>query len=163
MLVVSNTSPVSNLAIIGRLNLLHTQFGEIWIPSGVQWELGQLSHAAALIDIQHALDGGWIKLRPLREFRVARLLEATLHTGEAEAIALALEISADLILLDEKDGRATAGRAGLRVTGLLGVLLRAKHNGEIQAVKPELEALRTHARFFVEARLEKSILLAAGE
>ena len=58
--------------------------------------------------------------------QVARLLAADLDPGEAEAIALVLELSADLILLDERDGRSVAERAGLRVTGVIGVLLRAK-------------------------------------
>jgi uncharacterized protein len=73
------------------------------------------------------------------------------------------KVSADLILLDERDGRIAAERAGLRVTGLLGVLLRAKKDGHIQSVKPELELLRTRARFFVSPHLERKILDLAGE
>jgi hypothetical protein len=155
MLVASNTSPISNLAIIGRLGLLRAQFHEIWIPGAVQAELEQLSHAAALKDIKQACEDGWIRPQPLREDKIARLLEATLNPGEAEAIALASHLSADLILLDEREGRSVAERAGLRVIGLLGVLLRAKKEGQIQAVKPEVEALRTRARFFVAPRLEE--------
>jgi uncharacterized protein len=68
-----------------------------------------------------------------------------------------------LILLDERDGRIAAERAGLRVTGLLGVLLRARKDGQIQAVKPEVEALRTQARFFVSPQIERKILDLAGE
>jgi predicted nucleic acid-binding protein len=135
MLVASNTSPISNLAIIGRLNLLRSQFREIWIPRAVQAELDQLGHPAALKDIRHAIQDGWIKPRALREDKVARLLATTLDPGEAEAIALALEMSADLILVDERDGRSAAERAGLRVTGVLGVLLRAKNEGQIHIDK----------------------------
>jgi predicted nucleic acid-binding protein len=62
---VSNTSPISNLAIIGRLNLLRSQFQEIWIPSAVHAELGQLSHAAAWNEILQARYDGWIKPRSL--------------------------------------------------------------------------------------------------
>jgi len=94
---------------------------------------------------------------------VARLLKATLDPGEAEAIALALEMAADLILLDERDGRIAAERAGLRVTGLLGVLLRAKRDGQIRSVKPELDLLRSRARFFVAPHLERMFLDHAGE
>jgi predicted nucleic acid-binding protein len=97
------------------------------------------------------------------EHKVARLLAATLDPGEAEAIALALELSADLILLDERDGRSVAERAGLRVTGILGILLRAKDNGQIQSIKPEIDALRTRARFFLSARLQQKALEIAGE
>ena len=86
---------------------------------------------------------------------MARLLATTLDPGEAEAIALALEMSADLILMDERDGRSAAERAGLPVTGVLGVLLRAKNEGQIQLIKPEVDALRTRARFFLSARLQE--------
>jgi predicted nucleic acid-binding protein len=163
MLVASNTSPISNLAIIGRLNLLQSQFCEIWIPRAVQAELDQLGHPAALKDIRQAIQDGWIKPRALREDKVARLLAATLDPGEAEAIALALEMSADLILVDERDGRSAAERAGLRVTGVLGVLLRAKKEGQIPLMKPEVDALRTRARFFLSARLQEKALEIAGE
>ncbi len=163
MLVASNTSPVCNLAIIGRLNLLQTQFHEIWIPGAVRAELDQLSRAAAKKEVQQALRDGWIKPRALGDEKLARVLKLTLDPGEAETIALALEISADLVLLDERGGRSAAERAGLRVTGLLGVLLRAKRDGQIQAVKPELEALRTRARFFVSPSLHERILETAGE
>ena len=163
MLVASNTSPISNLAIIGRLNLLRSQFREIWIPGAVRSELDRLSQPAALKEIQQALHDGWIKPQALREDKVARLLAATLDPGEAGAIALALELSADLILLDERDGRSAAERAGLRVTGVLGVLLRAKNEGQIQLMKPEIEALRTQARFFLSARLQEKALEMAGE
>jgi uncharacterized protein len=163
MLVASNTSPISNLAIIGRLNLLRIQFREIWIPVAVRSELDQLSQPAASKEIQQALQDGWIRPRALREDKVARLLAAALDPGEAEAIALALELSADLILLDERDGRSAAERAGLRVTGVLGVLLRAKNDGQIQLIKPEIEALRTRARFFLSARLQEKALEIAGE
>ena len=160
MLVASNTSPISNLAIIGRLSILRSQ---IWIPGAVQSELGQLSHRAALKEIQQAIQDGWIKPRALREDKIARLLAAALDPGEAEAIALALELSADLILLDERDGRSAAERAGLRVTGVLGVLLRAKNDGQIELLRAEVEALRTRARFFLSARLQEAVLGIAGE
>jgi predicted nucleic acid-binding protein len=92
-----------------------------------------------------------------------RLLSTGLDRGEAEAIALAVELPADWILLDETDGRSAASRAGLRVTGILGVLLRAKQRGEISLLKPELTALRTQARFFISTRLENEVLQMAGE
>jgi uncharacterized protein len=163
MLVASNTSPICNLAIIGRLNLLYIQFGEIRIPGAVKNELDRLSHVNASMDVQQAVREGWIKPQALKNDTVARLLRATLDPGEAAAIALALEVSADLILLDERDGRIAAERAGLRVTGLLGVLLRAKKDGQIQAVRPEVEALRARARFFVSPGMERKVLDLAGE
>ena len=63
--------------------------------------------------------------------------------GEAEAIALATDLNADIVLIDEQEGRQLASRTGLAVTGVLGILLRAKRAGEIAAVKPEM-ALPPH-------------------
>lgn len=163
MLVASNTSPICNLAIIGRLDLLRSQYQEILIPSAVRKELDRLPHASAAREVQEAHSAGWIKTHVLRDDKVARLLKATLDPGEAEAVALALERSVDLILLDERDARVAAERAGLRVTGVLGVLLRAKKEGQIQSLRPELDLLRTRARFFVSPDLERTILHKAGE
>ena len=106
---------------------------------------------------------GWIVPRPIPDNATIRLLAAVLDRGEAEAIALAVEMSADWILLDETDGPNAASRAGLRVTGVLGILLRAKQRGEIALLKPEMEALRTRARFFIATRLENEVLRMAGE
>ena len=97
MLVASNTSPISNLAIIGWLSLLRSQFGEIWIPDAVRTELHQLRDPSALREVNQALTQGWIKPHILRDDRVARLLKTTLDRGEAEAIALAIELSAEFI------------------------------------------------------------------
>lgn len=163
MLAVSNTSPVSNLAIVGRLQLLRSQFGELWVPPAVKLELDQLHQPDALREIQQALQEGWIKTKGLVSNSITGLLQATLDPGEAEAISLALELKADLILLDERDGRAAAERAGLRVTGLFGVLWRAKKDGQVESISQELEALRTRARFFVSSKWERLILESAGE
>ena len=91
------------------------------------------------------------------------MLRLRVHPGEAEAIALAAELAADVLLMDEQEGRKLAEEAGLPVTGTLGVLLRAKQTGAIKAVKPEIQALRDRARFFVSAGLEARVLSDAGE
>ena len=67
------------------------------------------------------------------------------------------------MLIDERDGRILARDLGLPVTGVLGILLRAKTTGRIQAIKPEIDALRAKAGFFITASLEAGILAEAGE
>jgi predicted nucleic acid-binding protein len=86
-----------------------------------------------------------------------------IHLGESEAIALALEIGADFLLLDDSDARKRASEAGLRITGVLGVLLRAKKAGRISSLKTEIHRLRTEARFFIAPGLEQTLIVAAGE
>jgi predicted nucleic acid-binding protein len=163
MLAVSNTSPISNLASIGRLELLKSQFTEIWIPDAVAGELVAHPDPIAQATIQNAIRAEWIQIRSPHESGLLRLLSLQLHRGEAEAIALAADLHADFVLIDEQEGRQLASRTGLSVTGVLGVLLRAKSAGQIAAVKPEMDLLRAKAHFFVSPQLEQKILAAAGE
>jgi predicted nucleic acid-binding protein len=163
MLAVSNTSPISNLAIIGHLDLLKHQFGAVWIPGAVADELAANPHPAALAAIQTALRDQWIKTASPQNSTLLNVLTSSLHAGEAEAIALASDLNADVVIIDEQEGRQLATQAGLSVTGVLGVLLRAKINGQITAVKPLLRALRGTARFFIASSLEAQVLTSAGE
>jgi predicted nucleic acid-binding protein len=100
---------------------------------------------------------------PRHQSRVFSISCRYLHLGEAEVIALATDVKADVVLIDEQEGRQIAARTGLSVIGVLGILLRAKLRGEISALKPEILALRVNARFFIASSLEARILLAAGE
>lgn len=163
MRAVSDTSPISSLAAIGRLSLLRSQFPEIWIPTAVREELGAHPDRAALTTIQGALGEGWIKCASVAASHLLSVLSLHLHRGEAEAIALAAELKAEVIIIDEQEGRELASQAGLYVTGVLGVLLRAKRDGHILALKPEIQSLRDKARFFVHPSLEAKVLAAAGE
>ena len=162
MTVVSNTSPVSNLAIIGRLDLLQEQFTTLLIPSAVQVELEALDHAKALEFVRQAT-GKWLEVVPVSNRHAVRAFQETLDLGEAEAIALALERNADILLLDEADGREAAVGAGLRVRGALGVLRKAKRNGRISSLREELRRLRAEAHFFISPALERSLLTSVGE
>ncbi|MBI1792554.1 MAG: DUF3368 domain-containing protein [Acidobacteria bacterium] len=163
MPAVSNTSPISNLAWIGRLNLLLDQFREIWIPKAVETELQNVPGAAVRKAVDDARRQGWLKSRAASDTALLSLLMVEPHPGEAEAIALAFEMKANHLLIDEREGRTQARQLGLPLTGVLGVLLRAKKKGLIKAVKPEIDALRSKARFFIAPALEASILTKAGE
>src|SRR6266849_277754 len=122
MPTVSNTSPISNLAWIGRLNLLREQFQEIWIPKAVETELQNIPDATVRKVVDDAKSQGWLKLRAASDAALISLLLVELHPGEAEAIALALEMKADHLLIDEREGRTMARQLGLSLTGVLGVL-----------------------------------------
>jgi len=93
---------------------------------------------------------------------VARLSH-NLGAGEAEAIALALELRADTLLMDERRGRIAAAAAGLKVIGLLGVLLEAKHQGAIPATKPVLDELISKGGMWLSTELYQQALRQAGE
>jgi hypothetical protein len=107
---------------------------------------------------------GWSLLRvesPSDEETV-RALEDELNRGEAEAIALALELRALLVLIDEKLGREVVIVRGLRITGLLGVRLRAKLRGRVPSARGELERPE-QAGFWISTRLRRELLKLAGE
>ena len=163
MPAVSNTSPISNLAFIGRLDLLKSQFGELWIPPAVAKELKAHPNPVALAAIEAAIRDQWIRIATPQDTPLRRMLLQQVHLGEAEAIALAADLKADTVIIDEQEGRGLAAQAGLFVTGTLGILLLAKQRGEIPAVKPEIQALRSKTRFFLSASLEAQVLAAAGE
>jgi len=108
MLVVSNTSPILNLAIIGQLELLRQQFGEVLIPSVVREELRPEEELPGAREVQSALQAGWLRVLDPRNAEVVQTLRLELDQGEAAAIALALEVKPEFILMDESDGRAKA-------------------------------------------------------
>jgi hypothetical protein len=132
MLAVSNTSPVSNLASIGRLELLKKQSSVLWIPEAVARELASHPDPVAHAAIQRAIREQWIHVGAVQDSHLLRLLLLQLHEGEAEAIALATELKADIVLIDEQEGRQLASRTGLAVTGALGILLLQSATGRLR-------------------------------
>jgi predicted nucleic acid-binding protein len=79
-----------------------------------------------------------------------------LDRGEAAAIAYAIDIDADRVLIDEREGRATATRHGVPVTGVVGILLRASSRGEID-LEAELDALREAGFWISDALYERAL------
>jgi len=158
MLVVSNTSPLLNLALVDRLSLLHQQFGQIQIPAAVLAELRVSEALPGSRQLQQATSAGWLQVQKVEDRALVQLLEQDLDRGEAEAIALALQLRADWTLLDEREGRRIASRLGLRVTGVLGVLLRAARAGELSSLPEVINELREQAGFRIAPPLLAEIL-----
>jgi predicted nucleic acid-binding protein len=163
MPVVSKTSPILNLAILGRLDLLREQFGDILIPPAVLNELQVDANLPGSDAIRLALREGWIRLQEVENSQLVLALSRDLHGGEAEAIALALQAGAEQVLMDERDGRAIAKSLGLKTVGVLGVLLRAKRQGRLASLELAMEALREEAGFYIAPNLFNQLLGEAGE
>ncbi|MCL0080191.1 DUF3368 domain-containing protein [Dehalococcoidia bacterium] len=115
--VVSNSSPLIHLGKIGLLDLLAEQFNQILIPRAVWQEA--VEEGGDEPDAKAIAAASWIKVQDVPSSPLLTTLLAFLDKGEAEAIALAMEIGADLILLDESDARRIAGLYNIRKTGLL--------------------------------------------
>lgn len=161
MIVVSNTSPITNLAVIGRLELLGSQFSGIQIAEAVWDELNAKN--TQWPGANEVSQSPWIKRSASKNRTLVTALQRHLDPGESETLALALDLSADLVLLDEKDGRHAAQQLGLRVMGTVGVLIRAKQSRLIAAVRPELDALRQRAGFYLADDLYRQIVEISGE
>ena len=160
MIVVSDTSPISNLAAIEQLVILQQLYSEVIIPTAVYQELLDSGvEDPAVLAIQ-TLD--WIQVCSVTNAVLSQSLQASLDAGEAEAIVLAVELAADRLLMDERRGRQQAMQAGLKVTGLLGVLLAAKQQSVIATVQPILDALIANG-FWVRDELYAETLRLAGE
>jgi uncharacterized protein len=137
-IVVSNTTPIISLALIQKLDLLQQLYGEVWIPSAVESEIVAGGMRAGARELKSA---SYILTKSLRDSSRADLL-SDLDRGEAEVIALALECNADLVIIDERLGRLHAQRLKIPLTGVLGVLLRAKQRGLLAELKPLIMQLR---------------------
>lgn len=163
MLVVSNTSPLIGLARVGRIELLRTVYTHLVIPHDVRDELAAGDDDPTTVVDVAALP--WIRSQPVAQVHLDQVLSAhpALDVGEAAALALAVELGADLVLLDDKAGRRAAGALGVRYTGLVGVLLVAKAQGHLAAIKPVLDELRAQAGFYLAPRVYADVLQRAGE
>ena len=160
---VSDTSPVLNLAIINRLDLLREQFGEIWLQPTVIEELRLEEELPGSRAVRGAREAGWLRVGEVKDQPLLQVLQRDLDRGEAEAIALALQMKAEWILLDERDARKVAKSLGLRVTGLLGILLRARRQGKLLSLQKVMEELRENAGFRIGAGLVADLLKESGE
>ena len=149
MTVVCNTSPLLFLAKIQRLDLLPRLYSTIRIPAAVLDEFSAKSDQEA-VQIQALVDVGTLALQHVTA-QILADVPATLGRGEREAIALALETAADLVILDDQQGRHYARTRGLTVTGTLGVLVEARARGFLRALRPELERLRAAGMWITEA------------
>ena len=105
----------------------------------------------------------FLEIGRIRDLPAVDALAKDLDRGESESIVLAAECHADYLLIDEKRGRAAAKLRGLRVIGLLAVLLIAKQEGHISSVGAIITDLESRAGFFVSRSVKEAVLAEAGE
>lgn len=159
MPVVSNTSPILNLAIIGYLDLLQQQFDMVYIPEAVQAELRLDEDLPGSSIMRQALKDGWLQVKPIQNMAFVQVLARELDNGEAEAIVLAVETDASRILLDEREARRVAKALNLSVTGVLGVLLSAQKAKHLPvSIATAIDALQEKAGFRLAESLVEAVL-----
>ncbi len=153
MIVVSDTSSISALLRIGHADLLQRLYGEVLIPEAVRDEL--LVFFPTVPEFLHC--------RHVSDAAKVKRLCGELDLGEAEAIALAHEMRADVLLIDELDGRRIATREGIPIIGLMGVLANAKIVGLVVSIRPLIDKLENEADFRFSAELKQDTLRLADE
>lgn len=153
MIVVSDTSPITALLAIGQSELLPKLFSEVLVPEAVHRELSR--HHVAL--------PAWLKVQAIRRTDLADGFALLVDRGEAEAIALAKEVAADRLLIDERKGRRLAQQQGVAVIGLVGVVLLARRRGLISSARRVLLALVNDAGVYLDSALIEEALATVGE
>ncbi len=143
---VTNSTCLIGLERIGRLDLLPQVFSSITIPLAVQLEVG--------------ISANWLIVRTVANQAVVSTLKTQVDEGEAEAIALAMELDDVFVILDDRNARRIAQKLGLKVIGTVGMLLRAKNKSLISEVKPILTALELADFRLSEAIIQKALQLA---
>lgn len=143
--------------------MLREFYSDVLVPPAVWDEVTQAGARPGAAEVRAARSEGWLQVRPLRLEALVARLKADLDNGEAEAIALAAELPHSLLLVDEAEGRQAALQLGLDFTGTLGLLLRAKRVGRINALKPVLDDLRQRHGFRLSQTVYQQVLRQANE
>jgi len=158
MEVVSNSTPLIALSKIQRLDLLRHFFDTVSIPQEVYDEV--VTRGGPLYGAEEVSRASWIRVVTVENRTAVDALYLNLDRGEAEAIVLAREMGA-LLIIDDRDGRNAASALGVSITGTIGILLLAAENGMI-TFKDELDAL-VAAGFRLSEREYNRILDLAGK
>lgn len=160
MVVISDTSGISNLYQIGQLQLLTQLFQKIIIPVNVLRELNDFHSNDLIPELEK------FHITPqnvINKTLVLSILSKGIHSGEAEAIALSIELHADILLIDEKEGKQVAQEFGVRTIGILGVVLLAKKERLIVEAKVLFDLLRNKTKFYFSDSLYQFLLKQAEE
>ena len=159
-MIVANAGPLIALARIGHFHLLHLLYNGLRIPTAVKDEVITFGKARpGAVELETAQ---WIQVVDVTNQTAIELLRERLDRGESEAIVLAIELEADLLLIDEARGRRIAQAQGLNHIGTLGILVQARQNGIIAAVTPLLDDL-IESGFRMNEALYRTAQQLAGE
>ena len=157
--VICNTCPLQYLHQADVLELLPALVGQVCIPEAVAAELREgRRRNVPLPDVEEI---SWLVVRPVRDPTLLPLV-TNLGDGEKEVLALGLETQSPLLLIDDRDARRYARVLKLEVSGTLGILLRAKEQGVLDAVRPVLDRLQS-LRFRLNAGTRQRVLERSGE
>ena len=162
MIVIANSSVLIGLSSIGQLELLKQRFPKgVIIPQAVWQEVVVTGTGrSGAVEVSNA---SWLTRKTVQNPALVVALQATLDKGEAEVIALAQELKADLTLLDEKEARRVTRRLSMPTLGTVGILIWAKRQGLITTLRTELDNLRQKGNFKLSNSLYQTVLQQVRE
>ena len=158
--VVVNTTPLIALSHVGLLSILKELYGEIIIPDAVYRELSVKAESVCKKTVDRSLD--WIRVENIQNEMAKAMYKTQLHEGEVEVMILSKEIAADVVIIDDANAKKHAKYLGLPVTGTLGVLIKAKQEGYVEALKPVLQQMIEHG-IYISNSLVALCLKQVGE
>jgi len=161
MIVVADTSVILNLCCVRQEHLLLALFREVSIPEEVRSEFERLSKQQPRF--QGLRVPSWLKVMSVDAVPDSIAVMPNLHAGETAALALAMQLEAQAVLMDESAGRKAAHLLGMQAIGVLGVLMQAKRSGLLSAIKPVLDDLENQAGFWLAPALAEAALEKLGE
>jgi predicted nucleic acid-binding protein len=159
-LIVADSSPLIALSSIRRLDLLESLYGRVIVPDAVYDEV---AHGGTRPAGQEILRAGWIERRAVRDRDLVELLRRQLGAGESEAIALARECAAELLLVDDKRARAAAANLGVPITGVVGLIAEAKIRAIVPSARDLIDRLSIATPFRMSRALRERVLRELGE
>jgi len=159
-IVIINSTPIIALASIDSLYLLKELYKEVYIPKAVYDEICAKQGSKAQIEIVRARE--WIQVRQIENVESKKFFRVQLHDGEVEVMILGKELGADLLVIDDYIAREYAKYLDFKITGTLGVILKAKEKGLIEKVKPFMDSLIQN-RIYIGNKVYEGVLKLTGE
>ena len=153
--VVAKSSPLIALSGISQLHLLRLLYGSVMIPDAVYQEISAKPDSVCKKMVDEAQD--WMQVCPIENLIAKNLFQSRLHAGEVEVLILAQEKSADLVIMDDALAKRHAMYLGMRVTGTLGVLMKARQNGHIAALRPLIREMQRNHVYISDAVSEQCL------
>lgn len=162
--IVTNSTPIISLSILGKLDLLNELFEEVYVPNAVYEEIvnSNSTQSYGRNELEHQIkNGNFVKVE-IKNQTLINTLYGKLHEGELEVIVGAKELDLNYVLIDERTARNMAKTFLLRPIGTVGILILAKKKGKIDKVKPHLDKLIANG-IFLSVKLYNQVLAEVNE
>ena len=157
--VIINSTPIISICHLNRFDILKKLYGDIYLPEAVYSELSAKPDSICKQILDDSIDEGWVHVRRINNALAKSLYKAQLHDGEVEVMILAKEINADLVVIDDLNARKHANYLHLKVTGTLGLLIKAKRLGYIDSLRNAFEVLLRHHIYISEKLFHQCLKL----